>query len=176
MLLVTHHLIRMNLLHPKNYAKGYHFLVFCYSQMQSGNYRSHVWPSILPLIARFMGPTWGLAGADRTQVRPILAPWTLLSGLVRQSQFGQLVSDASWNIFRNPWKKDNILHGKPLKEFDKHNTPNFTCPLWPHMWLVHLLIPCFGLTLVDYIHILQGCFTGTGAIIWLSQCKWSNPK
>ena len=32
------------------------------------------------LIARFMGPTWGLPGADRTQVGPMLAPWSLLSG------------------------------------------------------------------------------------------------
>ena len=31
---------------------------------------------IPPLIARFMGPS----GADRTQVGPMLAPWTLLSG------------------------------------------------------------------------------------------------
>ena len=35
------------------------------------------WPT---LIARFMGPTWGPSGADRTQVGPMLAPWTLLSG------------------------------------------------------------------------------------------------
>ena len=33
-------------------------------------------------IARFMGPTWGPSGADRTQVGPMLAPWTLLSGHV----------------------------------------------------------------------------------------------
>ena len=33
-----------------------------------------------PLIARFMGPTWGPSGADRTQVGPMLAPWNLLSG------------------------------------------------------------------------------------------------
>ena len=32
------------------------------------------------LIARFMGPTWGPFGAGRTQVGPMLAPWTLLSG------------------------------------------------------------------------------------------------
>ena len=32
------------------------------------------------LIARFMEPTWGPSGTDRTQVDPILAPWTLLSG------------------------------------------------------------------------------------------------
>ena len=32
------------------------------------------------LIARIMGQTWGPTGADRTQVGPMLAPWTLLSG------------------------------------------------------------------------------------------------
>ena len=32
------------------------------------------------LIARFMGPAWVPSGADRTQVGPMLAPWTLLSG------------------------------------------------------------------------------------------------
>ena len=25
-------------------------------------------------------------------------------------------------------------------------------------------------------HILQGCFTGTGAIVWLPQCQWSNSE
>ena len=33
-----------------------------------------------PRIARFMGQPWGPSGADRTQVGPMLAPWTLLSG------------------------------------------------------------------------------------------------
>ena len=33
-------------------------------------------------IANFMGPTWGPSGANRTQVGPMLAPWTLLSGKV----------------------------------------------------------------------------------------------
>ena len=33
-----------------------------------------------PQIARFMGPTWGPSGADRTQVGPMLALWALLSG------------------------------------------------------------------------------------------------
>ena len=37
--------------------------------------------SIVSLIARFMGPTWGTTGADRTQVGPMLASWTLLSGI-----------------------------------------------------------------------------------------------
>ena len=33
------------------------------------------------LVARLMGPTWGPYGADRTQVGPMLSPWTLLSGI-----------------------------------------------------------------------------------------------
>ena len=32
------------------------------------------------LVARFMGLTWGPPGADRTQVDPMLAPWSLISG------------------------------------------------------------------------------------------------
>ena len=35
---------------------------------------------VLTLIARFMGPIWGPPWADRTQVAPMLAPCTLLSG------------------------------------------------------------------------------------------------
>ena len=36
---------------------------------------------ITSLIARFTGPTWHPSGADRTKMGPMLAPWTLLSGL-----------------------------------------------------------------------------------------------
>ena len=37
----------------------------------------------ISLIAKFMGPKkiWGPSGADRAQVGPMLAPWTLLSGM-----------------------------------------------------------------------------------------------
>ena len=35
----------------------------------------------LSLIVRFIGPTWGPSWADRTQMGPMLAPWTLLSGV-----------------------------------------------------------------------------------------------
>ena len=38
---------------------------------------------------------------------------------------------------------------------------------------------CFFLrsvVMIDFTHILQGCFTGTGAIARLPQCQWSNPE
>ena len=28
---------------------------------------------------------------------------------------------------------------------------------------------------ISFIHILQGCFIGTGAIVWLPHCQWHNP-
>ena len=37
-------------------------------------------PTVANQIARFLGPTRGPSGADRTQVGPILSPWALLSG------------------------------------------------------------------------------------------------
>ena len=53
-------------------------------------------------------------------------------------------------------------------------------------WNIHIVLFCFVLLwlrhgcLVDlcdaFIQILQGCFTGTGAILWLPQCQWSNPE
>ena len=41
-------------------------------------------------IARFVRPTWGPPGADRTQMGPMLAPWTLLSGVIT-NVFGSLL-------------------------------------------------------------------------------------
>ena len=53
----------------------------------------NLWSNRLPglsQIARHMGPTWGPPGDDRTQVGPMLAPWTLLSGL----SYNAAVADA----------------------------------------------------------------------------------
>ena len=36
-------------------------------------------------IARFMGPTWGPPGSCRPQMGPMLAPWTLLPGMVTRA-------------------------------------------------------------------------------------------
>ena len=43
-------------------------------------YMGHYVSRLPPLIARFMGPIWGLPRADRTQVGPVWATWTWLSG------------------------------------------------------------------------------------------------
>ena len=45
-----------------------------------------------------MGPTWGPSGADRTQVGPMLAPWTLLSGDVCVCH-PALMSELIWEVW-----------------------------------------------------------------------------
>ena len=41
----------------------------------------HQVPADMFQIAKFMGPTWGPPGSCRPQMGPMLAPWTLLSGV-----------------------------------------------------------------------------------------------
>ena len=69
------------------------------------NHRCAVWlqdmqsPCMMtPLIARFMGPTWGPSGADRTQVGPMLAPWTLLFGAGRLNNGCRHISCENWTM------------------------------------------------------------------------------
>ena len=38
------------------------------------------------------------------------------------------------------------------------------------------IIPCSALISIDFTHLLQGYFTGIGAIVGLPQCQWSNPE
>ena len=49
--------------------------------------------------ARFVGPTWGPSGADRTQVGHMLAPWTLLSGMIHVQHSLSIIM--TWSIFSN---------------------------------------------------------------------------
>ena len=51
-------------------------------QIQDAHYNGVTWVS--SLITRFMGPTWGPSGADRTQVGHMLALLTLLFGMASQ--------------------------------------------------------------------------------------------
>ena len=57
------------------------------------------------LRARFMGPTWGPSGADRSQVGPMMVPWTLLSGI---SRFRRLPL-GKYDVFRVFMKFRNII-------------------------------------------------------------------
>ena len=64
--------------------KYVHFLSLSSNQNMGHGplYTIRSWRNNTPLIARFMGSTWGPSGPDRTQIGPMLAPWTLLSGTI----------------------------------------------------------------------------------------------
>ena len=49
--------------------------------------------NIITQIARFMGPTWGPPGSCRTQMGPMIAPWTLL---LRYSDWKVMGEEAPW--------------------------------------------------------------------------------
>ena len=68
-------------------------------------------PNISSLIERLRGPTWGPSGADRTQVGPMLAPWTLLSG-VSHNYFDlrhHLVL-MWWHLNEYRWRPNLVTH------------------------------------------------------------------
>ena len=47
------------------------------------------------------------------------------------------------------------------------------CALFSFVWVTKYFVVDLYNRLT---HILQDCFTGTGAIMWLPQCQWSNPE
>ena len=64
----------------------------------------------------------------------------------------------------------------------------FACQLWPctvypKKYAHGFVVLCFVVVMQSFImnshevfiHIYQGCFAGTGAIVRLAQCQWSNP-
>ena len=55
------------------------------------------------LMARFMGPTWGPPRADRTQVDPMWAKWTLLSGLLFKLTYHILVTPCGGTDTGQQW-------------------------------------------------------------------------
>ena len=66
------------------------------------------------LIARFMGPIWSPSEADRTQMGPMWAPWTLLSG----------VSPTAYGVIKPQWI-EHILFSYIcfLSRIWQHNCP-----------------------------------------------------
>ena len=56
--------------------------------------------------ARMRGPTLGPSGADRTQVGPMLAPWTLLSGNIRSNHRNEIIMSLPKQVWG--WLKEYI--------------------------------------------------------------------
>ena len=81
-------------------------LLYCFGEAQLVIYLSSCLSDVKSTLKpRFMGPTWGPSGADRTQVGPMLAPWTLLSGLASNNWFHGMKSCFNYTRLHN----NNIL-------------------------------------------------------------------
>ena len=76
-------------------------------QREDIEYRLSSWPA---LITRFMGPKWGPSGPDRTQVGPMMAPWTLLSGWLHIKYRQYLTRIMVHNLFIFSWIGINLCH------------------------------------------------------------------
>ena len=72
-----------------------------------GAFANRVPKMICSQIAKFMGPTWGPPGSCRPQVGPMMAPWTLLSGVLYIAQQGSLAS--SFYVHYNDVTMDAIV-------------------------------------------------------------------
>ena len=78
---------------------------FIYSHRHTGNTMNSLVQGCTQ-IARFMGPTWGPSGSCRPQMGPMLAPWTLLSGVAtplltrRHRSFYEAINTTNeWRIY-----------------------------------------------------------------------------
>ena len=84
------------------------------------------------LITRFMGPTWGASGADRTQMGPMLAPWSLLSGYCNPGMgcllctFEEIMDQLC----------TNGIHFISVTPHEHHGISN----RWQHDWLFNSLL------------------------------------
>ena len=80
--------------------------------------RSAKWPRwLFPLIARFTRPTWSPSGTDRTQMGPMLVPWTLLLGLdVTSTYWHRIQSWVRWHLCKMFVAFEMVCYGYPHKQ------------------------------------------------------------
>ena len=128
-----------------------------------------------------MGPAWGPSGADRTQVGPMLAPWTLLSGKWTESCFVENYS-ACYSIRwcrKNLW---NMTSSAYVSIWGTDSTPPLKRPMVEHdsefiifenIPITHVyLVICPWSVPVNPGSLLNERFVLTHAKIWyLSWCQ-----
>ena len=96
----------------------------CVDRGGSRAYTSWILCAKLFLIALFMRPTWDPPGADRTQVGPMWATWTLLSGLEVEA-VAVILFDLYYPYWTSGAKISKVVGS------DHNFTHVLQCFLWP---------------------------------------------
>ena len=97
---------------------------------------------IITLIARFMGPTWGPSGDNRTQVGPMLAPWTLLPGYFyyvwKRAAPESYIEDweSEFNILSNYFIRDEMWHLVYWNAIQLMERTRQLVSVWIMLWIV----------------------------------------
>ena len=85
-------------------------------------------------------------------------------------------------LVSDKWRKSQFKCGRPLPQchMSRYNRLN---TVYPKKYAHGFVVLCFVVVIQSfimnshevYIHIHQGCFAGTGAIVRLPQCQWRKP-
>ena len=101
-----------------------------------------------------------------------------------------LCSQLYVTLHDNPWHcNPSIMWLKDFKEVPEVDPSYYTGPgcrvntVYPKKYAHGFVVLCFVVVMQSFImnshevfiHIHQGCFAGTGAIVRLPQCQWSKP-
>ena len=132
------------------------------------------------LIARFMGPTWGPSGADRSQVGHMFFPWTLLSGMHHTADKRQHIALSLWQQMTK--NTQSIYDFKTLRYtlicFRNHWFFILVKinPSWGHWFLADLLKSVLVLSLLWVPQLPAECWwsfgTGLASIIFDVPYNW----
>ena len=126
----------LDLLWKKKHTQiKFHFPAWSVEQISNGKSSPvYSWTATitkLTLIARFMGPTWGPSGADRTLVGPMLAPWTLLSGVIYGKDEPSAMTQHFVTVGAKLWTGEWFAYFNPWIQFHKHGARCSFDSLWP---------------------------------------------
>ena len=135
----------------------------------------HDWPNVIILKSesrQLRRNRWGLR---LSLWQPLVLPMTT-----------KLVSTASvgwcyWSLTLITASGKKVLVCK--KQSYNHNKTKLTNKVYPKKYAHGFVVLCFVVVMQSFImnshevfiHIHQGCFAGTGAIVRLPQCQWSKP-
>ena len=119
------------------------------------------------------GPTWGPPGSFRPQIDPMLAPWTLLSGIINHVLL-DILSRFQWLLIQLN------IHGGPINKCDSWGLPE---PRWTRtyvwncmsysllqnaIWIQPTIQSCF-LTLwqvVETFNVYKNCSARWNRLTW----------